>query len=171
MPKTTKGEKMEFDEIMKAFGERLGLAEFNPNSDGSYGISLDGTVVTFVARHGVGLLDVVARLCDMPDEEPTAGILCRTLLSAMAIADDDEAYSFFISEDRTSFYLRRSVVLCSLDAKELEAVLEGFLETLEDWRHSVGDFFDDLEAVADHHADAATVMPDGDSSEHGFLRV
>lgn len=162
---------MEFDEMMKGLGESLGIADFKPNADGSYGISLDGTVITFVARQGAGLLDVVARLCDFPEDGKAGDVLCRTLLAAMAPEDNDEVYSFFLAEEDASVCLRRTLVLAAMDVKGLESVVEGFSETLTEWRRTVGDFLADFDAVADDLADVSVEAVVRGPTSGDFLQI
>lgn len=160
---------MEYAELMRTLGERLEIDEFTPDADGHYRLKVDGTVVSFVELPESGLMDTVAKVCDLPEEGGDR--ICRVLLSAMAPGGTAEAYAFFVMPDGKSVWLRRTDVLDRIDADGLREMLEGVADALAEWRKAIGDFGAALPVIDEELAKQAAENRRLDSNIDGFLRV
>lgn len=160
---------MAYDELMKQLGESLELDGFASDEKGRYRLSVDGSVVTFIARNQGRVLDTVAKICDLPDAGGDP--ICRSLLSAMAPDGGAETYGFFLAPDGKSVGLRRTDALDALDLDACRQMLEDFANALEEWRRAIEAFHQALpalhEAVAHETDESRPFGLDGT----GFMQV
>lgn len=160
---------MEYVELMGRLGESLGIDGLAPDAGGYCNISVDDTVVTFIERPGRGLLEIVARICDLPAEN--AGQVLKVLMAAMAPGDAAEDFSFFIDELDEGLYLRRTETLAELDVEGVRRALEKFANALDDWRAAIGDFQSIQPVVNEALGDGKGESKSFGLGEHGFMQV
>ena len=129
---------MDYVELMGKLGKALGFEEFPPDDDGHFNLSIDGTVVSFGERPEQGLLDIVARVCDLPDENSEQ--VLKVLMTSMAPGNAAEGYTFFIMDEDDGVYLRRTERMADLDVEGVSQALEKFANTLDEWRTAIVDF-------------------------------
>ena len=160
---------MECAELMVRLGEGLGIEGFAPDDDGRFNLSVDGTVVSFGERPERGLLDIVARICDLPAEN--IGQVLKVLMAAMAPGGAAEHYSFFAMDEDGGLYLRRTEGLAHLDVEGVRLALEEFANALDEWRAAIADYRSVLPVVNDGLARSAEETRSFGLSERGFMRV
>lgn len=160
---------MEYKELMEALRKSLGLEKFEPDVSGQYRLSIDDTIVTFVERTARGLVETVARICELPAEG--GDLVCRTLLTAMAPGGAAEGYSFFIAPKGQGVYLRRTDELAKLDAEAFCALLEDFADALAQWRGAIRDFGETVPLLSEAHEKQIAEERHLAENPEGFLRV
>lgn len=160
---------MEYDQLMKALGESFEIEDFEPGEDGCYSLNIDDTPVVFDKLAERDLMDIVAKVCDLP--EKGGDQVCSVLLSAMAPGRSAEAFTFFIGGDK-GIYLRRTEVMSCLDVDSFRQVLENFANALEEWRTSIGDFRR-MNPVLQRAVENKAAAPSGIDAfaSGGFMRV
>lgn len=136
---------MEFNELMETFGASLGIADFKPDENGVFSLSVDETVVSFVELQERGMVETVARICSLPDGN--ADGIYKVLLAAMSPGGAAEGFAFFVPPETADVYLRRTDALADLDVEGLRQSLERFANALDDWRGAICDFQSVLPAV------------------------
>lgn len=160
---------MEYVELMGKFGESLGIEGLAPDDDGFCNFSVDGTVVSFGWRPERGLLDIVARICDMPAED--ADKVLKVLMTAMAPGSAAEDYSFFVLDEDNGIYLRRAERLADLDVEGARLALEKFANALDEWRASIGDFLSVVPSVTAALDRGEAEARSFGLGEQGFMQV
>ncbi len=161
--------RMEYDELMKALGGMLGLEEFRPDANGIYCVSVDDTIVTFIEMPQAGLMETVAKLCEIPDDGGER--LYRILLTAMAPGGNDNECSFFIDSNDKCLYLRHTDALAALDGDSAYRMLEKFANAINEWRGAIGDFSNALPAIEEALEQQAEENRKFGENSEGFLRV
>ena len=160
---------MEYDRLMVELGEILGIEDFEPGENGCYSISIDGNPVVFDRLPGDELMDIVAKVCDLP--EGTGDQICGVLLAAMAPGGAAEAYTFFIGADK-GVYLRRTEVLSGLDAEGLRRKLEIFANALDEWRVAIDDFRQAMPDILEAADERESALSELDAlGGNGFMRI
>lgn len=167
--KGREGNVMEFDELMKAFGASLGLGDFKPDENGVFSLSVDETVVSFVAQPERGFVETVARICDLP--AVGADGIFKVLLSAMSPGGAAEGFTFFVPPEASDIYLRRTDALANLDVEALRLSLERFANALDDWRASIRDFREVAPVIDEVLARQTDENRSLAAGESGFLRA
>ena len=160
---------MEYVELMGMLGESLGIDGIVPGADGYCNLSVDDTVVSFSERPGRGLLDIIARICDLPAEN--AGQVLKVLMAAMAPGGAAEDFSFFVEDVDGGLYLRRTETLAELDVEGVRRALEEFANALDDWRAAIGDFQSILPVVNEALDGGEGKSKSFGLGEHGFMQV
>lgn len=161
---------MEYNELMKELGAKIGLDGFEPDEDGCYRLSIDGFAVEFLEVPQSGLMDTVAKVCDLPGEDNNEQ-LCKVLLTAMAPGGTAEAYTFFIVPEEKCVYMRRTDVLASLDVDSYFQTLENFANALEDWRGTISDYRQVLPAINEALEKQTDEARQFGLNADGFLKV
>ena len=160
---------MDYRELMEKIGEVLGIGALAPDADGYCNLSIDGTVVTFAERSERGLLDIVARICDLPAEN--AERVMNVLMTAMAPGNVAEDYSFFVTGEDEGLYLRRTERLADLDVEGVRRALEVFANALDEWRASITEFQSVLPVVKEELAHREEETRSFGLGEQGFMQV
>ena len=160
---------MEYVELMGKFGECFGIEGLAPDDDGLCSLNVDGTVVSFGERAERGLLDIVARICDVPSEDVDK--VLKVLMEAMAPGSAAEDYSFFVNDEDNGIYLRRTERLVDLDVEGTRQVLEMFANALDEWRASIGDFQSVIPAVKEALDQGEEESRSFGLGEQGFMQV
>lgn len=160
---------MEYDQLMKGLGESLEIEDFEPGENGLYSLNVDDTLVVFDKLSESGLMDVVAKICDLPEEG--GGQICSVLLSAMAPGGAAEAFTFFIGADK-GIYLRRTEELSRLDVEVLRQNLESFANALDEWRTAIDDFRQVIPDIQEAVEEEKSAPPELDAfASDGFIRI
>lgn len=160
---------MEYVELMTKLGEGFGIEGLEPDDDGHFNLSVDGTIVSFGEQAERGLLDIVARICDFPAED--ADSVLKVLMTAMAPGSAAEDYSFFVVDDDDGLYLRRIERLADLDVKGVCQALEKFANALDEWRAAIGDFQSVLPVVNEELNRREEETRSFGLGDQGFLQV
>ena len=159
---------MEFEDLMAAFGRELGIPELGQGRDGVCNIEVDGMSVSFMAMSRTGQLVTWADVCVAPPEGREQ--LYQMLMEAMFMGRATAGGSFSIDRETGNVYLHRFDTLQTLDLDSFKAMLEKFVNVLEEWRQRIADFRPD--------ATVSTVLSDqpggnmpGGFGLGGFLQV
>ena len=129
---------MELSEIMEQFAQKIGLADFAPDADGSYRLAIDDMTVSFVEEGESRTLATYAEIGDLPPEGVTA--LYRVLMEAMFMGQATGGSAFSVEPNSGKIFLHRVDSLAALDADAFSAMLEKFVNVLEQWRKLIADF-------------------------------
>ena len=129
---------MELSEIMEQFAQKIGLADFAPDADGSYRLAIDDMTVSFVDEGESRTLATYAEIGDPPPEGVTA--LYRVLMEAMFMGQATCGSAFSVEPNSGKIFLHRVDSLAALDADAFSAMLEKFVNVLEQWRKLIADF-------------------------------
>ena len=137
---------MELKEIMTAFAAEIGLTDLAPDEDGVYHLSIDDMTVSFAEDEG--RLLTWAEVCEPPPEGQDR--LNRVLLEAMFMGRATGGAVFSIDHESGKVFLHRHDSLAGMELDGFRVMLEGFVNTLESWTHTITDF----RAVAPEIAEA-----------------
>ena len=160
---------MELKEIMEAFAAEAGLGDVTADGDGTYALSIDEMVVSFAEDSEAGRLVTFAEVGDTPAEGGER--FYRLLLETMYRGEATGGATFSVPPDSDLICLQRFDSLKSMDLAGFKAMLESFVNVLEDWRKALADFrdvFPALNGVKEREADG--VRQAGLGTE-GFLQV
>ena len=157
---------MDINEIMEAFGRDLGVEGLAPDADGVYGLDIDGMKIA-VAELPDAQLATWAEVCEPPPEGRER--LYRTLMEGMFLGEGTGGAAFSIERESGKVYLHRFDAIAALDAGSFKAMLEKFVNVLEEWRSLIADFrpaFDELAKGEDAARDERQDVGMG-----GFIQV
>ena len=129
---------MELKEIMAAFAAELGLEALEPDADGLFHLAVDEMTVSFAELKDAGQLVTLAEVCEPPPE--TQSRLYRMLMEAMHMGAATGGAMFSVAPDGEMIYLQRFDALAALDCDGFKAMLEKFVNVLEEWRRTVAAF-------------------------------
>ncbi len=158
---------MDFGELMGRFGEDFGLEGFGPGEDGAWSVEIDGMPISFVELADPPRVRMTAPVCDLP--EKGVGAFSQVLLEAMFMGRATGGAHFFVEQGEPMVFLQRTDPLPALDLEGFKAVLERFVNILEQWRQLGSEFRAtgmDLDKVRLAAAQEAQQM-----SADGFMRV
>ena len=161
---------MDYQELMKELGARLGLEDFTPNQDGHFGMYIDETLVTFIEQPEHGLMHTVAKICELPDDGDGDPI-CRVLLAAMAPTAAADAYTFYLATDGKSICMRRTDALSNLTVDGLLEALERYANALTEWRKSIANFHQAMPVIDQELEQQAEENRTFSLGGDGFLQV
>ena len=156
---------MELKEIMAAFAAEIGLTDLAPDEDGAYHLGIDDMTVSF-AEDG-GRLLTWAVLGDPPPEGKD--LLNNVLLEAMFMGRATGGAVFSIEHESGRVFLHRHDSLAGMELDGFKATLEGFVNALEAWTHTIADFravAPEVEQAEQTNAEEARMMGLG-----GFMQV
>lgn len=129
---------MEFNELMAAFGNEIGIADLRPDEDGICNLAFDGMNVSFTSVPETERLAVWAEIGEMPPEGGDR--LCRAMMEAMFMGQATAGASFSINGETGRIYHQRIESLRGLDFDEFRAMVEKFVNTLEQWRKLTAEY-------------------------------
>ena len=158
---------MDFRELMEGLGEDFGLKGFKPGEDGTWKVEVDDMPISFVELADPPRVRMTAPVCDLP--EKGAGAFSQVLLEAMFMGRATGGAHFFVENGENTVFLQRTDPLPALDLDGFKAVLERFVNILEQWRRLGSEFRAsgvDLEKARQAAAEEAHQM-----SADGFMRV
>jgi len=128
---------METTEIIKAFGERIGVA-FNPDDDGTCAFEVDGLLVTI---SDLRVLDAVALVGDLGEPPPERlDALYKAMLEANHLFGGTGGATISFDPETGRFALCRVLPCRILDIDSFYNEAERFVSTLERWVKIVHDF-------------------------------
>lgn len=142
------------DEIMKAFGEKIGVADLSPDEDGVYHLELDERPVSIMEIVECDQAVVWTNIGDLPSEGLEA--FYRQVMAAMSPAGDADGSVLSIKPESNVLCLHRVEDLRTLDLVSFVADLEKFADMLDRWTVRLADFRPQTESVG---------------VEAGFLRI
>ena len=157
---------MDIKELMEAFARDFGVEGVAADEDGVYTLSIDDMAVSF-AETPDARLATWAEVCEPPPEGREH--LYRTLMEAMFMGEGTGGAAFTIERETGKVYLHRFDALVALDGESFKAMLENFVNVLEEWRGLIADFrpvFGEIEKAADAAHDVRQEMDRG-----GFIQV
>lgn len=129
---------MEFHELMKQFGERVGLADLAPGDSGVCRVGIDDMLVLFREDVETARIMIWAEVGEPPPEGRER--LYRLLMEAMFMGQATGGATFSIESGSGKVYLQRNEFLSALDTDSFFGMLEKFVNVLEEWRKLVVDF-------------------------------
>ncbi|MCR5413398.1 MAG: type III secretion system chaperone [Kiritimatiellae bacterium] len=128
---------MQYEELLKAFGESLGLGDF-PQEHGPVAIDVDGMPIAFVHKPETDRIVLLGTVGEPPPE--AAGRFGALLLQANFMFEASESCTLAQNPEGGTYVLQRELPLEFLDVGKLQSTLEGFANTLERWRRALLDF-------------------------------
>lgn len=129
---------MEFDELMKGFAGQIGVPDLAPTEDGTCQVDIDGMVVNFVEVPETRQLVTWAEVGEPPPEGRER--LYKALMEAMYMGQATGGSTFALSPQSERIQLFRLDPLTLLDLEAFLAMLEKFVNVLEQWRKLLGEF-------------------------------
>ena len=158
---------MEFQDLMKGFGEAFGIADFKPGDDGSWNVEIDGMPVSFSELADPPRMRMRAPVCELPAKG--RGALLRVMLESMFMGRATGGAAFALNEGSDSVILHRIDSLQTLGLEAFKELLERFVNILAQWREISARF----EPVAGEleKAEQAAVEVSRQMKADGFMRV
>jgi len=163
---------MTYDELLKAFGAKMGEGvELKPDDAGTVALDVDGMAVTILGLEELGLVV----LSGVVGEPPPADRMER-LYKAMLVANHNFAGTFgatlSINPDDGKVSLCKALPLALADGDSFFTDVERFINTLETWVKLVADFRGaDLGGDAAGAPADAAMPPGGFGGMGGFMQV
>lgn len=157
---------MEFREIMRQFGAKIGMADLSPDETNSCHLKIDDMSVSFMEDPDAGTVVTWAEICEPPTDG--ASMLYRVLMESMFMGQGTAGASFSIEPESGKIYLHRVDPSAVLDLDSFCAMVEKFVNTLEQWRKTIADFRPVVEAVKEADAEDAQMTGFG---MNGFMQV
>ena len=160
---------MELKEIMEAFAAEAGLEDVTADGDGTYALSIDEMVVSFAEDSEAGRLVTFAEVGDTPAEGCER--FYRLLLETMYRGEATGGATFSVPPDSDMICLQRFDPLENMDLAGFKAMLESFVNVLEDWRQALADFRDISPALNDVKEREADEVRQVGLGAEGFMQV
>ena len=129
---------MDFTELMRAFGEKVGLEGLAPDGDGFCRIEIDGMSVSFMNHFESDTVVTWAEVSEPPADGVTE--LYRVLMESMFMGQATGGAAFSIEPESGKIFLHRVDSLKAADVDSFCAMLEKFVNVLEKWRQLIADF-------------------------------
>lgn len=158
---------MEYVELLKSFGTKVGIADLEPTEDGIFCIEIDGMVVSFVEVPESRQLFTWADVGEPPPEGRER--LYRVLMESMHMGKATGGSSFSIDAATGNVNLSRLDPLPLLDLDSFSSILERFVNVLEKWRKLLSEYRDgasDIERIAAAEREDSLQM-----GQDGFIQV
>ena len=159
---------MELSELMRRFAEESGISALGPDEKGMYAVLIDNMTVTFRVRPDQNLLETRAPVCAVT--EKMRDTICPVMLESMFLGQATGGSAFILDEEKGEAVLCRTDWLTLLDVAAFRAMLEKFVNILEEWRNLTDDFAAVVDAVGEHKHDAEQIQARLRRAD-GFLRV
>lgn len=158
---------MELNELMKAFGDKVGIAGLEPNDQGEYLLSFDDMSVGFKEDIATKSLIIASSFAEKPEEGSDR--LAEILLGANHLFVATAGNTIAFDPNEKNYVLQRREPLAMLDADSFMAIAESFVNSLEQYKNLVNEFRPALEEADKHIAEEAADI----SSYHvnGFMQV
>ena len=157
---------MEFREIIRGFGEKLGIDGLSPDETNACHVDIDDMTVSFMENPETATVVTWAEICEPP--ENGEGLLYRVLMESMFMGRGTAGSSFSVESESGKIFLHRVDSTAALDLDSFCAMLETFVNTLERWRAMIADFRPVVETVREADAEAAQMTGYG---VNGFMQV
>ena len=157
---------MEFSDLMKEFGAKVGIPDFVPDAENVCRVDIDGMSIAFLGSADGDTLVTWAEVSDPPPEG--VSMLYRVLMESMFMGRGTGGSSFSVESESGKIFLHRVDPLKILDLDSFSQMLEKFVNTLELWRKMIADFRPVAEAVKEANAEAEQVNGFG---MNGFMQV
>lgn len=129
---------MEFSEIMQGFARQIHLQSFTPDGDGVYRIIVDGMSIAFMEHAETQMLVTWAEVCDQPPEGRE--LFYKVIMEAMFLGSATGGSTFSIETESQKVFLHRLDALQLMDLERFNAMLEKFVNVLDQWRQIIADF-------------------------------
>lgn len=129
---------MDFKDLMREFGGKVGLDDLQPDGENTCRVDIDGMGVSFMGHVESGTIVTWAEVGEPPPEG--VDMLYRVLMEAMFMGQGTGGSAFSIEPQTGNIYLHRVDPLLIMDIDSFCAMLEKFVNVLEQWRKMVADF-------------------------------
>lgn len=143
---------MELAELIEGFAEKLGLAGLSL-TDGMCQVDIDGMVITFVEVAATHQVITCAEVGEPPPEGRER--LYKVLMESMYMGRATGGSTFSLDPENGSLQLFRFDSLLLLDVESFMAMLEKFVNLLEQWRKMIGEFSDAAPGISNAEAEVA----------------
>ena len=160
---------MELKEIMEAFAAEAGLEDVTADGDGTYALSIDEMVVSFAEDSEAGRLVTFAEVGDTPAEGCER--FYRLLLETMYRGEATGGATFSVPPDSDLICLQRFDSLENMDLAGFKAMLESFVNVLEDWKKSLADFREISPSLNAAKSEKAAEARELGLGTNGFMQV
>jgi len=130
---------MQYDKLLKAFGEKLGGVELRPDDNGCVVLDADGMPLTIMNLDEVRQVALTGEVGEPPPAEKLER-LYRALLIANHNLGGTRGATLSINPETGKVSLCRLISLELTDADSLFAEVENFVNVLGTWRTLVSDF-------------------------------
>lgn len=154
---------MDFETIIKALGEKIGI-ELVPDAEGACQLAVDDMQVTIQQLPELQLVSVFAEIGEPPPEDPTS--LYEAALAANHLFQGTSGATISRDADTGKLFLCRCDPLPLLDVDSFSSVLEKFVNTLEMWRKLVSEY-----RPAEANANSAADVPEMPAFGSSFMQV
>lgn len=158
---------MEYIELLKSFGAKVGLDDLEPMKDGIFSIEIDNMIVSFVEVPESRQLFTWADVGEQPPEGRER--LYRVLMASMHMGKATGGSFFSIDASTGNVTLSRIDSLLLLDLDSFTSMLERFVNVLEKWRHLLSEYRNgasDVESAAEVEQEESLRMV-----QRGFMQV
>ena len=152
---------MELNDIIGAFAAEVGAAGVVPDDAGAYHLDIDEMTVSF-AQAG-GSIVTWAEVGETPPEGRER--LYRTLMESSLLGKATTGASFAIDSDSGRIFLQRFDALAAMTLDGFNAMLESFVNVLEEWRDIIAGF---REPASGQEQEAEGIR---ELDRGGFMRV
>ena len=151
---------------MRQFGAKVGIGDFEPDETNVCRLDIDDMLISFAEDPETAAVVTRAEICESPSHG--AGMLYRLLMESMFMGQGTMGASFSIEPESGKIYLYRVDPTATLDPDSFSAILEKFVNMLEQWRKTLAGFMPVIAAVkeADDSARSSAAFR-GD----GFMQV
>ena len=160
---------MELKEIMEAFAAETGLAGLAADGNGIYALSIDEMTVSFAEDREAGRLVTFAVVGDPPAEGREG--FYQLLLETMYRGEATGGATFSMLPDAGQICLQRFDALASMDLAGFKAMLESFVNVLEDWKKSLADFREISPSLNAAKSEKAAEARELGLGKNGFMQV
>ena len=143
---------MEFDELMRGFAGKVGIADLTL-TDGMCQVEIDGMTVTFVEMPESRQIVTWAEVGEPPPEDREH--LYKVLLESMHMGRATGGSTFSLDPETGRLQLFRLDALPILDLEAFQAMLEKFVNVLEEWRKLLGSFTAVVSEITKAEAESA----------------
>lgn len=157
---------MEFREIMRQFGAKIGMSDLAPDETNACHLKVDDMSVSFAEDPDSATIITWAEICEPPADG--SEVLNRVLMEAMFMGQGTAGSVFSIEPESGKIFLHRVDPAAALDLDSFCAMLEKFVNILESWRKTIADFRPAVEA-AKRASESAAEQPD--LRMDGFMQV
>ena len=129
---------MEFSDLMKEFGAKVGIPDLRPGADGVCSLSVDGLELVLAEKPDTDELVLMAEVGDIPQEGRDQ--FFRKLLEEMDGSEQTNGAVYSVEPKTKKVFLHQTARLLLLDAEKLMTMLPAFAEVLRRARSFAADF-------------------------------
>lgn len=160
---------MDLKEIMAAFAAESGIESLVADENGAYHLCIDEMSVSFMENPESRRLATWAEVCHVPSEGRER--LYQVMMEAMFMGSATGGAMFSVEPGGATIFLQRVDSLETMDIDGFKAMLELFINVLEEWRKLAADFRDiapELDSVQQEAAEESRQLGLGTG---GFMQV